>query len=227
VLVLSRRWSSWWWDVLLVGGFAGFTAIVAAGWTDELDYAVRDWSRSHRPDALYWPARLFNYLGQGWLLMYIITGGLTLYLVISRRNLRYLAPAVAGYLLTSLITGPVKIWTARTAPNADIKDGVTDPVAFFYDGPVRAESYPSGHVVNAIVWWGVIVLLIRQIPALSARLSARGERWLRIGAPIIVICTTTYLGFHWLTDDVGAVLLGVFTWRLFLRLPWSRILPAP
>lgn len=223
--MLPERWRSWWWDVALLAGFAGTTWLVAAGVTHDLDIAARDWSDAHRPDWAYWMARALNLLGQGWLLMWVITGALTLYLAITRRNWRYVLPGLAAYVLTGAITGPVKLLTDRAAPHADtdIDNPVADPVLLFhYD---KGVSYPSGHVVNAIVWWGVIVLLMRQIPAISSRISERSVRWIRFTPPIVILCTTTYLGFHWVTDGVAAIFLGLFTWRLFLRLPWPRILP--
>ena len=43
--------------------------------------------------------------------------------------------------------------------------------------------------------------------------------------PVIVFCTTVYLSYHWVTDDIAAVLLGLFLARCFWRLPWARLLP--
>jgi membrane-associated phospholipid phosphatase len=43
---------------------------------------------------------------------------------------------------------------------------------------------------------------------------------LRVAPPAIVFCTTVYLDFHWLTDSISGVLLGVFLYRLIARIPW-------
>jgi membrane-associated phospholipid phosphatase len=212
-----RGWSSWWWDALAVGGLIGVTVCAATGVTSEVDLAVRDWCDGHRPPLAYWTARVFNLLGQGWLLI-AVTAAPTLYLVISRRSWRYVLPGLAAYLLSRAGTGLLKLWSDRAAPRADIMDGIADPVRMFhYDAGL---SYPSGHVVNTIVWWGAFVLLLRQI----TRLPTGAERWLRYAPPAIVLATTTYLSFHWLTDGLAAIFLGLFTWRLFLRLPWDRML---
>jgi membrane-associated phospholipid phosphatase len=38
---------------------------------------------------------------------------------------------------------------------------------------------------------------------------------------VIVFVTTIYLDFHWLTDSVAGVLLGLFIARLIDRVPWQ------
>ncbi|MBB5870699.1 membrane-associated phospholipid phosphatase [Allocatelliglobosispora scoriae] len=213
--MLRERYRSWWWDVALLAGLAGTTWLVAAGVTHDLDLAVRDWCLAHQPDWAYWTARALNLFGQGWLLMYVISGALTVYLLVKRRDWRWALPIVVGYFLTSATAGPMKLLTDRAAP----RNPSPNAVELFQDP--AGMSFPSGHVVNAIFWWGVIVLLVRQIRPVPVVL----ERWVRFAPPIIVLGTTTYLAFHWVTDGVAALFLGVFIWRLFLRLPWPRILP--
>jgi membrane-associated phospholipid phosphatase len=44
--------------------------------------------------------------------------------------------------------------------------------------------------------------------------------------PAIVFCTTTYLAFHWITDSVAGLLLGVVLTRLLSRIPYDDI-PLP
>ena len=78
-------------------------------------------------------------------------------------------------------------------------------------------SYPSGHLANAIVWYGMLALLLA--PWLTAR-----WRWvIRIAPPVILTVTTVYLRFHWLTDTVAGILLGFVLWRLIARVPWDDV----
>ena len=44
--------------------------------------------------------------------------------------------------------------------------------------------------------------------------------------PVIVFCTTTYLGYHWITDSVAGLFLGLMLTRLLTRVPWDSI-PLP
>ena len=43
------------------------------------------------------------------------------------------------------------------------------------------------------------------------------------GAPAIVLVTTTYLSFHWITDGLAAILLGLLLDRILRRVPWDAI----
>ena len=85
-------------------------------------------------------------------------------------------------------------------------------------------SYPSGHVANALVWYGVIALLAGAL--LPAGLSTRALLALRVLPPVIVFCTTTYLSFHWITDSIAGLFLGLVLTRLMARVPWDT-LPLP
>jgi hypothetical protein len=49
---------------------------------------------------------------------------------------------------------------------------------------------------------------------------------LRVLPPAIVFCTTTWLAFHWITDSVAGLLLGLVLTRLLARIPWDAI-PLP
>jgi membrane-associated phospholipid phosphatase len=163
-------------------------------------------------------ARVLNYLGQGWLVMWIITGSLTVTLLVRFRDWRVVLPGGMAFLLTYLTIGPLKLWTHRDAPSSDLPSAVElfNPLAVDY-----SNSYPSGHVVNAIVWWGVIVILASRLWPLPPTLV----RWMRVAPPVIVLCTTTYLSHHWLTDGLAALALGLLLDRLIHRVDWDRILP--
>ncbi|BCJ71431.1 phosphatidic acid phosphatase [Catellatospora sp. IY07-71] len=212
------RFDSWWWDAALLAVLVLVTVLAARGVTASLDLGVASWVEAHRPEWVYWIARVLNYLGQGWLVMWILTGGLTVTLLIRTRDLRVLLPGVMGFLLTYLTIGPLKLWTHRDAPSSALPNAVEffNPLAVNY-----SNSYPSGHVVNAIVWWGVIVILASRL----FRLSPTLVRWMRVAPPVIVLCTTTYLSHHWLTDGIAALALGLLLDRLIHRVDWDAILP--
>jgi membrane-associated phospholipid phosphatase len=69
-----------------------------------------------------------------------------------------------------------------------------------------------------VVWWGVIALLM-------SRLWDFPMTWIRVAAPIIVTVTTMYLGYHWLTDNLGAIALGLLLNQLIHRFRWQTLLP--
>jgi membrane-associated phospholipid phosphatase len=221
------RPAGWWFDAVLLGAFVALTATLAAGGLLGLDLAVRDWCNAHRPDAADGIARAFNLLGQGGKLLTPLAFVLALAIAWRVRSIRPLLVVALAFLLTYLTIGPLKVWTDRAAPSSTL----SDPVGLFnhkLPAGESAVSYPSGHVVNAIVWYGVIALLLS---ALLRAYAGRGlppvaYRTIRVAPPAIVFVTTTYLSFHWLTDSVAGLLLGLFLDRLLARVPWDD-LPLP
>jgi len=108
---------------------------------------------------------------------------------------------VALGLLTAVVYG-IKDGVGRTAPGY--------PGSFFFrpDGA----SFPSGHVANAVLMWGVA-----RWQAVEYGLPPRVQRtfwWLSVAGPVITGLAMVSLNFHWLTDAlvgaaVGILLLGV------------------
>jgi membrane-associated phospholipid phosphatase len=217
----------WWFDLVLLGGFAALTVALAGGHLLTLDVQVADWLSSHRPAPVYWVLRVLNYLGQGGQVLMPITIVLAGLVAWRRRSVRPLLAFAGVFVLTYVTIGPLKIWLDRAAPaftGAD-REILFNPAA---DGPL-AMSYPSGHVANALAWYGVIAVLLGALlrsldkPALSPRAYLA----LRVLPPAIVFVTTTWLAFHWITDSVAGLLLGLILTRLLTRIPWDSIpLPA-
>ncbi len=211
---VGERGLAWWPEVALVALFAAVTLAFANGWLLGLDVAVRDWCDAWRErlPATGVLARLLNLPGQGSVLT---VGSLGLALLLARRtrSWRPLLPVVAAYLLTYLTLGPLKLWLDRAAPHAS----VPHPERFFSGGL----SYPGGHLVNTIVWYGVLVALLSAL--LPQGLPPRWRLLLRVVPPVVVALANTYLGYHWLTDNLGAVPLALAIDRVVSRLiRWAR-----
>lgn len=220
-----NRIRGWWLEAALVAILALITLAAARGWTAEVDLAVRDAMREGEVPLFYWIARGLNYLGQGSILTWAFAFLLSAYLFWRSRDgrdpwkvfLRRLdawkvfLPWVTAFALTYFITGPLKIWSMRDSPNSLLPNAVE----FFNHAATYNHSYPSGHVVNAIVWWGVIVMLASRIRPLADRLPVT---LVRLAPPVIVFCTTIYLNFHWLTDNLAAIAIGLFIDRIIHRL---------
>ena len=204
------RRGGWRADAALVAGFLLVTLLV---WLDRFDYwdlVVRDWVDDHRTSRpVYLACVALNYLGSANVLVLV---GLALAAVLAARtrSWRPLLPVVAVYGVSHLILGPVKVLTHRVAPHSPLADGsgfFTDPDGW---------SYPSGHVVNAIIWYPVLILLLEA--ALGRALPGRSV--VRVGAVVTVSVTVTFLGYHWMTDVLGALLIGAVLDRALRRVPW-------
>jgi hypothetical protein len=211
--------AGWWLDLASLAGFGVLTAALATGHLLRLDLAVSDWADAHRPAPLYWTARVLNYLGQGGQVLMPLAVALAAALAWRRRSLRPFVPVAAAFVLTYVTIGPLKMWFDRGAPSATFADRVElfNPLAVGQYGM----SYPSGHVANAIVWYGVSALLASALLAALDRppLPPAASTAIRVLPPAIVFCTTTYLSFHWVTDSVAGLLLGLVLARLLARAP--------
>lgn len=215
---LVRVWpAGWWFDGLLLVAFAALTAALAAGWLLDQDQAVADWVFDHQWEPAYWLTRTLNFLGSGSPLT-IISALIAIWLGVRRRSAWPFALVVAAFLATGFAIMPLKLWTDRAAPRSTLPDAVE---LFNHLPPGEYSiSYPSGHLVNTIVWYGVLALLLAPWLGRTLRL------WMRIAPPTIVFFTTIYLNFHWVTDSVAGLLLGLVLDRLLTRVPWPSV-PRP
>ncbi len=198
------RPAGWWVEAVLLAVFVALTVALARhGPLTSLDLALRDWSDAHRPVPLYWIARVVNFLGNGGPIM-TATLLLSFLLAWRQRSVWPIFPPAAVAVLSVIVIVPLKRLTDRPAPHYY---GSVD--AFSVSGQ---ESYPSGHLLNTIIWYGVLALLLAPyLPPLARRL-------IRILPPVLVFASTIYLGFHWFTDDVAGLALGIVLYRLVVRL---------
>lgn len=216
----------WWFDLALLAGFAALTWALARGHLLALDQDVADWMDAHRPAPLYWAARVLNYLGQGGQVLMPLTILLAAALAWRRRSVRPLLVFAVTFVLTYVTIGPLKVLADRAAPRFEPANR-TELFNDLASGPL-AMSYPSGHVANALVWYAAIAMLATALlrahgrpPPSRAALTA-----IRVVPPAVVFCTTTYLSFHWITDSVAGLLLGLVLARLLARIPFDTV-PLP
>jgi membrane-associated phospholipid phosphatase len=218
----TRPFLGWWLDLAMVAGFVALTVALIGGHLLTLDERVADWSLTHQPGPVYWTARVLNYLGQGGQVLTPVGLILTVLLIRRTRSVRAALPFAAAFVLTYVTIGPLKIWADRAAPRFT---GPDRAVMFnpFADG-VKAMSYPSGHLGNSLVWYAAIALLVAAL--LGRPLTRREAFAIRVLPVVIVFATTVYTGFHWLTDSVAGVLIGLVLARLIERVRWDAI-PLP
>lgn len=201
----------WWFDALLVVGFAGLTAALV-WWPPllRLDLVTRDWCDAHRPAPAHIVGLVMDHLGQGGPLI-TVTLVVAFWLAWRRRSIRPIMPAGLAPIVVTVVIVVLKRWTQRGAPHYGS--------VHLFSGAGHVE-YPSGHVQNGVVYYGVLALLLAPyLPVLARRLLC----WL---PGVLVFIGTTYVGYHWLTDSIGGYLLGLLIIRLLVRIPWAT-LPLP
>ena len=198
--------TGWWWDALAIIACVALTLVINAGHLVAFDLRVRDWCAAH--DGLAPIAVVFNYLGQGGFFT-VVCGLLAIYWVWRRHSVRPLLPVVLAFALTYIVLTVLKDVTNRAAP----KTHVPHPELFGSGGV----SYPSGHLANAFVWYGVLALLV------APWLTPRWRWFVRIAPPVILTVTTIYLRYHWFTDTAAGILIGFVLWRVIARVPWDDV----
>ncbi|MCU1604357.1 MAG: Phosphoesterase PA-phosphatase [Modestobacter sp.] len=201
--VIGTGCPPWW----LLGLAAVVTAAVTAdlltrGWLERMDLRVSEvvssWNLRHSDG--YWPVWVFTQAGgRGFIL--IVLAALVGWLWWRERTLLPLVRVVLALVLLTGVVYAFKWGMGRTAP--------AYPGSFFHrDGA----SYPSGHVANAVLMWGVARWQVVQfgLPDRVQRLA-----WLlSLLGPVATGVAMVTLDFHWLTDAVvgaavGILLLGV------------------
>jgi membrane-associated phospholipid phosphatase len=192
------------WLVLLSGvvTVAVTVDLLTRGVLERMDLRVSEvvsaWELEN--SGVYWPVWAVTQLGgRGFIL--VVLAGLVGYLGWRFRTVVPLVRVLLALVLLTVVVYSFKYGTGRTAP--------AYPGSFFHrDGA----SYPSGHVANAVLMWGVARWQVVQY-----RLASWLQRttWvLGVAGPVATGIAMVSLDFHWITDAVvgaavGILLLGV------------------
>lgn len=126
----------------------------------------------------------------------------------------------AVYILFTMVAGLVstivKVLVNRPRPTDDLVRVVLK---------TTQQSFPSGHVLFYVVFFGFVVVLMYQLEGIA--------KWARVMVALISLFmifiipfSRIYLGAHWFTDVTGGFLLGLLclyllSW-LYLRKPAKK-----
>lgn len=107
--------------------------------------------------------------------------------------------ALALTLVAAGVIRPLLEWTLKELVGRERPD-----IARLVPG--NGPSFPSGHVMAAVAIWGLLP------PVLALISGQRFVWWVSVwfsGTVIVLVAfSRVYLGVHWLTDAVGALVLG-------------------
>jgi undecaprenyl-diphosphatase len=176
---------------------------------DGFDAAWMEDIVEHRIPFLDSASYVFNYLGGGWVAVFLIPFGGALLLWWRRGKwtaIYYLGASALSGLLVQILKNAF---------------GRARPDDFLLQ--IGSPSFPSGHSANAATLAVVLGLII-------------GRWWVwSLGAiyTIMMALSRTYLGVHWATDTLGGVLVGAgiafILWAPFasrMKKEWNRKHPV-
>jgi len=229
---LAPRPRRWWLDVLVLAFTVGLTyALTRVTFAVHVDIALRDFADAHRPHWAYLVARGVNFLGQGTPLA-VITAVAAVLLARKWRSVRPILVFVVTYFAVGGVIGPIKLWTDRVGPHyyEPGPDHFGPPYpdahgALLFTDP-NGQSFPSGHAVNTIVWYALLIAFVTPLVPPLVPALAKYRTLIRLAPPILVAWSMTYLSFHWFSEALAGVALGILIERIVFRIPWEK-LPLP
>lgn len=135
----------------------------------------------------------------------VVSGLVVGYLWWRTRSVESLLRWLIAVVMVAVVVYAFKELVVRVAPSAPPGK------------PAPSNSYPSGHVVNAVVIWGTLAWCAAR--AQVAHWLQRTLRILAILGPIAVIVGMTLLDYHWATDFLAGLCIGVILLPL-TEAPW-------
>ncbi|MDQ1661751.1 MAG: hypothetical protein QOJ68_1731 [Blastococcus sp.] len=202
--VVSAGRPPWWAVAVAIALLAAVIVdLLSGGVLERLDHRVSDvvghWGLVG--SGAYPVVWLLTQVG-GRVTILVVLAGLVGYLAWRRRTWLPVVRVLLALGLLTVAVYAIKSGMGRTAP--------TYPGSFFFHSD--GASFPSGHVANAVLMWG-----IARWQAVQYRLPSRVQRgfWLlAVAGPIVTGAAMVSLDYHWLSDAVaggcvGLILLGV------------------
>lgn len=183
------------------------------GLLTRLDHRVAnrmfDWDLRH--DSVARPAlTVFLYFGQrgAVVILSILFFG---WLAWRQRTVEPVLRLVVALVLIFVVIYAFKIGLARNAPIDDLRGR----------GPGYGSSFPSGHITNAVVLWGLADWAAEHWPTpRRLRQLIRIGRWI---APFAVAIAMILLNYHWVSDFLAGAAVGVVLLAVAVLPVWTDL----
>ena len=179
--------------VLAAAAFLALAFAVSQGHTVSLDSTIREFAYSHSSSQLTGLFEVISFTGKLWFLVAlgsIVTAGFLYW-----RKYRW----AALFLIT--MGGEIMLETGSKALFARAR-----PEPFFGLPPAESYSFPSGHALGSLCFYGILAMLI------SSRSDTHRRRWIVSLAAVWILLigfSRVYLGMHYPTDVLAGYLLGI------------------
>ncbi|MBN9358104.1 MAG: phosphatase PAP2 family protein [Herbaspirillum huttiense] len=194
--------------------------VSSKGALTRLDQQLADWFNQHAFSPL--TELVLGYTHLHGTIGVLVMGALLLWHMVRKQRWAWVTDLLLVLPGGMLCNFTLKHIFARLRPSFD------DPILVLH-----SYSFPSGHTIGATLLYAMLAAYLLNQPGVTAAIGARlktGERGVQaavIGAALLLVALTAfsrvYLGAHFLSDVVGAMLLGtawfalwttvVFTWQ--------------
>lgn len=196
ILVKRRKRIIYYLLAVIIIGFLALTAFV---YFDPLSVMDREFSeevQEHQNHLLDAAMRLVSWFGYMPNSPFVVIGTAIIFFIFKYKRE---ALFIMLTMLSGLVSSAVKLLVDRPRPLASLVRVIEK---------TRQQSFPSGHVIFYIVFFGFLTLLMYRLTTLPKVL-----RILVSMISMLLIFTVPfsriYLGAHWFTDVLGGFLLGI------------------
>lgn len=225
----GRRPKSWWPDLVVLLAFIVIAALLTfPSPLVQMDWEIREWVWRNKVEWLRDVSRLATELGQARTVA-TITLALAVWSALRFRSIRPLLMYVLSFItlvgilvLKHILGRPLSqhLWQLH-----EVSPEGAMLFTYYSEGGggniPDATAFPSGHAVNTILLFGLIVMLV-------GGLLPTWARWtLLLFPPVTVLLSQVYIGHHWFWDEPAGLLLGLLIIRSAKRVPWATIPLGP
>ncbi|GAB3655163.1 phosphatase PAP2 family protein [Glycomyces tarimensis] len=225
----GKRPKSWWPDLWMFLAFLAIAALLTfPSPLVTMDWEIREWVWRHKVDWIRDIARVATELGQARTVA-TITLLLAVWCALRSRSIRPLLMYVLSFITLVIILGMKHLLGRPLSQHLWQLHEVSPEGAMLFTyyaegggGNIPdATAFPSGHAVNTILLFGLIVMLVGGLLPAWARWS------LLLVPPIAVFASQVYIGHHWFWDEPAGLLLGLIIIRSAKRVAWHKVPLGP
>ena len=181
---------------IILVGFIVLTLIVLQFPVSIVDREFSEEVQEHQFPILDFAMKLISWFGNmPYSIIMVISTAMVFFVLKFKREAYFICLT----LFSGLVTASLKLWFNRPRPAADMVRVIEK---------AKRQSFPSGHVLFYVVFFGFICLLMYHLKNLPRvyRLLAGGISFFMI---FTIPISRVYLGAHWFTDVLGGFLLGM------------------